>query len=219
MAADKNRIIVCSNHALIRTGIISILSKESNLYVVNETNNGAKCIDIVKNDLPDLIITDISLDELNGFELLKILLKYYPRIKIMLFSLFNDNNYINKTFNLGGYGYFNMNISQGQLLYYIDIVLSGKKYFGEKYKEDVLNTLEADLSIDKKYKNLVPEEHLSPLEEKIIFYISKGKTSKEIADLLLLSKRTIDSYRHNIMKKNNLKNLVELVNYSICYFI
>jgi len=211
------RILICDDHALLRTGIIGLLENESGIFIIGEAEDGYDLIAKYELLQPDLVIADISMPRLSGTDAVKELKLKYPGIKVLFLSMLQGELYIYYAAKVGGLGLVGKNIAKGELLFAINEVYNGRFYFGPLYDEEKIK------DILKRYDNQPVgikfniNIKLSETEEKILEYISDGLTSAEIAGKLSLSKRTIDDYRVKIMQKYEVKNQMSLVKFAVLY--
>jgi DNA-binding NarL/FixJ family response regulator len=208
------RILLCDDHTLVRSGFASLLKNEEGIFVISEAANGTEMIKMYFETNPDLIIADISMPELTGIEALKKIQETDPDVKILFLSVYYSEQYIYLTLKAGAMGLLDKSITRGELLYAINQLMEGQKYFGAAYNEQKLAEL-----IDKydhKKKMLLPSE-ISEFEKNLLYYISEGLTSEQISKKLFVSKHTIDAHRIKIMKKYNLKTGHDLQKYAIIF--
>lgn len=211
------RILLCDDHSLLRNGIKSLFDEREGYYVVGEASNGKEMISKYNELLPDIIIADISMPELSGPEALKQLRIRYPNIKVLFISMYLGEQHIYLVLQSGGKGLIGKNIEKGELLYAINHILSGGKYFGPKYDENKLEGI-IDKYSGKSTKSILQlTEEPTETEIDILSYLAEGLTSEQIADKMGNSKRTIDSYRSNIISKYNLKNKQDLIRFAVIF--
>ncbi|WP_339925204.1 response regulator transcription factor [uncultured Cyclobacterium sp.] len=201
---DKFKIAIVDDHQLFRDGIHSLLSKQENIDVVISAENGKDFFNKLKTGIePELLLLDLTMPEMNGFEVLLRLKKKYPQIKAIAISMHDDGNYIMQSIRGGAYGYLLKNADEEELLLAIDTVLNGKKYFNQEISQRMINIMSLEGVSPKK---------LSPKEMEILKLIADGQTTKEIAQKLFISTRTVETHRNNMMKKLEVKNTPELIN-------
>lgn len=214
---DKNylRILIADDHSLFRTGLISMFNEDNNILVVGEAENGKQVISKYLDLKPNVVLLDIFMPEMSGFETLKRLLEIDAHVKVLFLSMYDSEEYIYNTFKTGGFGLVNKNILKGELIFAINKVSNGHYYFGPSWDNERLQNL---IERNKRSEKLHIPKLLSLLtrrEKDILRLIARGLTSQEISDELNLSKRTIDFHRSNIMQKMNVRNLPELIKFSI----
>ena len=211
------RILICDDHALLRSGIIGHLQNAPGIFVIGEAENGNDLIAKYELLKPDLVIADISMPGLSGTDAVKELKLKYPTIKVLFLSILQGEHYIYYTAKVGGLGLVGKNIAKGELLFAINEVYNGRYYYGPQYDEETIK------EIFKKYDNqpvgikFNSNIKLTEIEEIILEQISDGFSSVEIAEKLSLSKRTIDTHRSQIMFKFGAKNKIALIRFAILY--
>jgi DNA-binding NarL/FixJ family response regulator len=200
-------LLLVDDHQMFLDGLEFILSKEPNLSVVAEANNGKNALPLVKNMHIDLVITDISMPEIDGISLTKHIKEYYPHIKVLVLSMHNERSIITQIMQSEADGYILKNCRKQELLLAIRTVLDNGTY----YCKEVANL------IRENYETLTNKQkiELTPREKEILELIIKEYSSQEIAEKLHISKRTVDTHRINIMEKTNSHTLIGLIKYAI----
>jgi two-component system response regulator NreC len=211
------RVLLCDDHTLFRTGIVSVLKDEPNIFVVGEASDGNELIEKYEKLRPDVVIVDISMPGKSGIDTVKELKSKYPHIQVLFLTMLTGEQYIYYALKNGALGLVNKTIEKGELVFAINEVNRGRKYFGPLYDEEKIK------AILKKYENLPNlidlniEKDLTEIEDKILVLISDGFPSAEIAEELHLSKKSIDSYRTKFMKKYDLPNASSLIRFALKY--
>lgn len=208
------KILVADDHTLFRQGVIRLLSDNQNFVVVAEAENGEdlyKKYFLVK---PDVVLADISMPDLSGIEAFEKIKAEDKTVKILFLSMFESEDYVYEIYKAGAMGLINKNVLEGELYFAIQNVYKGKKYFGSRWDEASLEKLVKDFERSPMYFN-GSQINFSEKEIKILELISRGLTSKEIAEQLFLSKKSIDYYRANLMRKADVKNKSELVKFAM----
>ena len=201
---NKIKIAIVDDHQLFRDGIHSLLSKNDDFEILISSENGKDFFEKLKSDnLPEIVLLDLTMPEMNGFEVLIKLKKKYPNVKAIAISMHDDGNYIMQSIRGGAYGYLLKNADEEELLLAIDTVLNGNKYFNQEISQKMINIMSLEGVSPKK---------LSPKEMQILKMIAEGLTTKEIAQNLYISTRTVETHRNNMMKKLEVKNTPELIN-------
>lgn len=214
MSEKPITILMADDHQLFRAGLISLLKDDKEILFIGEAANGDEMIHKYFDLKPDLILIDISMPELSGTMALKEIRALDPKARALFLTMYEGEEYIFYTMKLGGRGLVNKNVMKGELIYAIKEVHAGRRYFGRGYNEAQLE----ELSI--RYEHLAiatidQYTRLSPKERDVLKLIAEGITSAQMAVKLGISKRTVDSHRHNLMDKLKLKSLPELIAYSI----
>ena len=204
---DKISILIADDHTLVRETWSFILNTDPRFSVVAESGSGEEAVELAKKLRPNIVIMDINLPGMNGIEATQQIRKYSPGTRILGVSLHTQPTYARKMMQKGAMGYVTKNSSREEMFKAILEVQSGKKYICDEIK-NILS--EQVISGDDPQTGL---NSLSQREIEIIAYIKKGFSSKEIADALSISVKTVEVHRYNILKKLNLKNAAALVNF------
>lgn len=201
------KVAIVDDHQLFREGLASMLLKRDDMNVVGSYDNGNSFLESLEenNDL-DVVLLDITLPGLNGLQVLEVLKKKYSNIKPIMLSMHDDGNYVVQSVRMGAKAYLLKNVDSDELVHAVEEVYFGRKYFNKHITELLLN------SIDLQGDVMRP---LSAREKEVLDHIAKGLTTKEIADLLSISTRTVETHRVNMMKKLNVKNSAELIKKAI----
>ncbi|MEQ8192754.1 MAG: response regulator transcription factor, partial [Candidatus Eremiobacterota bacterium] len=185
--------------------------------VIAEAENGKDLIEKYFNHCPDIILTDIAMPELTGIQAVEEILKRDRNSKALFLSMYDTEEYVYQVLKSGGMGLVNKNILDEELIYAISKVCNGEKYFGKNWTDTNLSLLFQNF--EEKFSEETKQSiDLNFREEQILQMIIDGYTSKEIADKMFLSKKTIDYYRSNLLRKFDIKTQIELVKCGIWYF-
>jgi len=204
---EKITILIADDHTLVRETWSFILNSDPRFFVVAECVSGEEAVEMAKDLKPAIVIMDINLPGINGIEATQQIRKFSPGSRILGVSLHTQPTYARKMMQKGAMGYVTKNSSREEMFKAIMEVYNGKKYVCEEIK-NILS--EQVISGEDQQSGL---NALSQREIEIISYIKKGFSSKEIADALNISVKTVEVHRYNILKKLNLKNAAALVNF------
>ena len=204
---DKITILIADDHTLVRETWSFILNTDPRFTVVAESGSGEEAVELAKKLRPNIVIMDINLPGMNGIEATQQIRKFSPGTRILGVSLHTQPTYARKMMQKGAMGYVTKNSSREEMFKAILEIQAGKKYICDEIK-NILS--EQVISGDDPQTGL---NSLSQREIEIISYIKKGNSSKEIADQLNISVKTVEVHRYNILKKLNLKNAAALVNF------
>lgn len=211
------KILVADDHTLFRQGVIRLLEDHKEYQVIAEAENGADLIDKYFISFPDIILADIAMPNLTGIQAVEEILKRDRNAKALFLSMYDTEEYIYQVIKSGGKGLINKNILDEELLLAINKVNSDIRYFGQKWNDKDLNNLVLEFEKKSSQKNNFIID-LNFREEQILQLIIEGVTSKDIADKMQLSKKTIDYYRSNLLRKFEIKTQVELAMCGLEYF-
>lgn len=207
-------IVLADDHSLVRDGIRALLEEEKDLLVVGEVSNGKEAIGMVKEKLPDLLIIDIRMPEMNGIDAVEILKKGGISTDCIILSMHDSEEYILKSVSAGASGYLLKDTGKAEFLKAIHTVRQGGKYFsGDISNVLVDNLLNPSTATDK--GNAPKEDGQNPFdltnkELQILELVLTGLTNKQISEKLEKSQRTIETHRFNLMRKMGVKNLIDL---------
>jgi DNA-binding NarL/FixJ family response regulator len=200
-------ILIVDDHTLIRENWAFLLNLDSRFSVIGQCGSGEQAIELARSLKPNIVLMDINLPGLNGFEATCQIRKFAPGTKVIGVSLHSQPSYARKMMQSGASGYVTKNSSREELSKAIINIHFGEKYICEEIKNILANNV---ISNNVTSSNI---NTLSSREMEIISEVKKGNSSKEIADKLKISTKTVEVHRYNILKKLNLKNTASLVNY------
>jgi len=204
------KILIADDHQLFREGLVNLLADSSGIEVIAEAQDGKETLLLAKKLKPDIVIMDIGMPIMNGLQATTALQKDHPEIKVIALSMHSDRDYIKSMLEAGASGYLFKNCSYHQLIEAIKSVYSGKKYLSDDITEVVIN--------DYLYheSEVAPSDTiLSERESEILKLYAEGKSSREIADLLFVSVKTIGTHKQNILNKLGLKTIPDMVKYAL----
>jgi DNA-binding NarL/FixJ family response regulator len=210
----KLKIILVDDHHLVRDGIKSLLSSTSDLEIVGEASDGIELFEILSSVKPDIIIMDISLPGKSGIDLTKEICKDYPDIKVLILSMYNNEDFIFNSIKAGARGYLPKNTTRNELLEAIYAIDSGEEFFSESISKIMLKSYVKRATDDEKPSEK-PDEILTTRELEILKLYVEGFINKEIGDKLDISIRTVETHKNHIMRKLGLKSTVEMVKFAI----
>lgn len=213
----KIRVIVADDHRLFRSGIMSLLADEREIYVIGEAKNGEELVNLFFEHKPDLLLVDISMPFLSGIEAVKEIRKKDRSVKALFLSMHDSEEYIYNVIKIGGLGLVSKNVMKGELVYAIKTAYEGNQYFGQNWTPDKLRDLKSRFEFLSGAEKTEDGVNLTPREREVLKLIGDGLTSQEIANRIHLSKRTVDSHRAHLLKKLGLNSLSELIKYAIKY--
>jgi len=205
------KILLADDHQLVRNGIRMFLESEKDFEVTAEANNGNDAIEKNKDFKPDLVLLDISMPEKNGLEAAPEILSASNKPKIIMLSMYLDEQYINSCMEAGVHGYIHKGADQDELINGVKKVMEGTSFYSKDVRDVMVNNYISSLK-KKKLQLAQPEIKLTKRELEVIKLIMKGYTSNQIAEELFISNRTVDTHRANLMQKLDVKNSIELIN-------
>lgn len=204
------RVLIADDHGLVRAGIRALLEKHSSMEVVDEANNGREALRLVRQHQPAVVLMDISMPELNGLEAVRQLAKDFPKVRCIILSMHADEEHVWQALQAGAAGYLVKGGSLAELELAIKAVAQGETYLspcvsGPVIKEYVRRTSHEGDSADS----------LTPRQREILQMIAEGKTTKQIALILGISVKTVESHRAQLMKRLGVQDIASLVRHAL----
>lgn len=210
----KKQIVVVDDNNLLREGLCLMINSDDDLEVAAQAEDGLSAIDIVLSidPPPDLVMMDLSMPKMDGLSAIREILRQMPDIKVLTLTIHDSDDFILECFDAGISGYCLKDASQEELLKAVHVVLSGKTFISPSIAGKVL---EGYLESRKTLKTETDWDTLTQREKEVLKLVAEGYTSKEIADLLCISHKTVERHRSNIMNKLDLHNVAELTSFAI----
>jgi len=197
----KYRVVIAEDHTILREGLRSLVASSPDFQVVSEAEDGYAAIRCAEKHKPDILLLDLSMPRLNGLEAIKGIKKVSNKTKVVVLTVHKADEYILASLQAGADGYLLKNENFADLLMAFKSVLSGKQYLSPEISETVLV---GRLDGKKTLKKTTAWDSLSQREREIIKLIAEDYKSKDIAQLLFISIKTVEKHRANLMKKLNL---------------
>jgi len=208
----KHTICICDNHAIFREGIKALLSTCPQFEVVAEGEDGRDVINAVKQNQPDIILLDLSMPKMNGLDAIKYLKSQYPKIKIIVLTLHDTEEYIHAALDAGANGYLLKDSCYKDLEQAILAVVKNQTPLSPAVSEKIINVY---LNEVKPEIVKTPWESLTPREREHLKLIAESYSNKEISEYLCISIKTVEKHRANLMKKLGMHSATELTVYAV----
>ncbi|WP_304133549.1 response regulator [Mesonia mobilis] len=199
------RIIIAEDHQSLIDGINLLFEHDPNFKIVGMANDGEKLIELVEEKQPDVVLTDIRMPKIDGIAATRMIKKQFPEIKIIAFTMFDQQEAVSQMLSAGINGYILKNSGLQEVKKAIETVLDGESYFDAGIDVSFLN-----IDHSKQEKSI-----LSKTEREILRLIGEGKTSNEIAEIRFCSVSTVETHRKNMMRKLELQGKGELLRYAL----
>ena len=204
------RLIVVDDHAIVRRGIVQVLSEHPDVQIVAEAQDYASLrAEMKKHGEPDVLVMDVGLPGKNGIDILKALREDHPRLKVLMVSMYPEDQYAVRAFRAGAFGYLNKASAPEKLLEALSQVIAGRKYVTPEIAQALIENLSAPEDTGP------PHEKLSDREFQTLKMIASGQRLADIATALALSPKTVSVYRARILEKMGMSNNAELTHYAI----
>jgi DNA-binding NarL/FixJ family response regulator len=208
----KIRVLIADDHRIIREGLCSLLAEEEDIQVVGQAGDGVSCLTEAEKSNPNVIIMDINMPQMNGLLAIRRLVKECPRARILGLSMQTDRSLVLEALHAGAAGFLSKDCAYDELARAIRAVHGGHSYLSPALTGVLVNDCVRRRSSAETHE-MAPD--LSPREKEVLQMIADGLTSKEAADKLQISTKTIESHRHNIMNKVGLHSVAELTKYAV----
>jgi len=211
MAQETKRLLIVDDHPVLRDGISYLLSQEDDIEICAQAGSAKEAIQAVELTKPDLVVTDLTLPDRNGIELIKDIKALAPKIPVLVVSMHDEKLYAERVLRAGGRGYIMKESASQSLVEAIHVVAEGKVYVSEAVTNHFLNNLSDAKGVGLSF----PLTRLTDRELEIFEQIGLGKSIEDIADCLGISPRTVDAHRTQIRKKLRLADSTELLRYAV----
>ena len=211
----KTNVLIVDDHPIVRQGLRGFIDQEADLEVCGEADDARAAMEAIKQLEPDLAIVDISLKETSGLELIKDIKARYPEVVVLALSMHDESLYAERVLRAGGRGYITKHQATDHIILAIRTVLAGEVYVSDRMKQRIMGKLVGDRH-DVGAKAI---DRLSDRELEVFELIGRGQSTRQIAEKLFLSVKTIETYRQHIKTKLGLADAAELLQYAIRWVI
>lgn len=212
MSNGTTRIFIADDHAIMRKGIRDLIEAESEFSVCGEAGNGLDAMEKIAEALPDIVVTDINMPKMSGIEIAKTIREKKLKSKVIILTMHSDEAHFSAALDAGVMGYVLKEGTVSDIVQAITAVQNGKHFISPLLTSETLNRVQ---ELSDRMEGNTALSLLTQTERKVLRLISQNKTTKEIADELFVSHRTIDSHRSNISSKLNLQGQNALLRYAI----
>ncbi|MGB2867525.1 MAG: response regulator transcription factor [Bacteroidota bacterium] len=205
-------LVIADDHPLFRTGVRQALERDGQFKVLAEAGDGEQALRLIQELHPAVAVLDINMPRLSGLDVVRRLKDVQEPPHLVLLTMFDDEEMLNEAMDLGVKAYLLKESASVDIANAVNAVVEGRYYVSPTLTGKLLNRKEKRASFEAENKGL---QQLSPTERKILKLISESKTSKEIADVLFLSQKTVDNYRFKISEKLNLRGSYSLLKFAL----
>jgi DNA-binding NarL/FixJ family response regulator len=204
------RILLVDDHALVRAGIRSLLQNVQGVEVVAESEDGRGALELIRVHRPDVVLMDVAMRGLNGLEAARLIAKEFPTVRVIILSMFANEEYVAGALRSGAAGYLLKNASPAELELALKAVARGETYLTGVVSKTVIEDYKSRLA-----EKLTPLDRLTPRQREVLQLIAEGNTTKDIARRLDLSVKTVDMHRAMLMKELDIHDIAGLVRYAV----
>jgi DNA-binding NarL/FixJ family response regulator len=205
---SKISVVLADDHTILRQGLKSLLEAERDIEVVGEAANGREAIDLVMDKSPDVVVMDITMPDITGLQAADVIKTRLSPSKIIILSMYGDEEYVDQAIQSGVDAYLVKETVAGELITAIREVVKGNAFFSPS----VSKVLRERQKLQFERENPLA---LTLREKEILQFVAVGKTSREIADILNISQRTIDKHRQQMMEKLDIRDVAGLTRYAM----
>ena len=204
---SKINLMLVDDHQIMMDGIKALLKNERAFSIIAETTKPLTVLDLIGKKMPDIVIADISMPELNGIELTKLIKQKYPEVKVLALSMHNDKQTITEMLQAGISGFVLKNTGKKELIDALEKIADGGMYFSEAISLEIMRSTATS--------NSAIETSLTPREIEIVKLIGAELNNAQIGEKLFISERTVETHRKNIFRKINVKSVAGLMKYAL----
>ena len=206
----KPKIIIVDDHLIFRQGLTSIITSENIATVVGEASNGIEFIELISKMKPDIVLMDIDMPHMNGLDATEKAIKLIPELKIIVFSMFSDEEYYHKMIERGVKGFILKTSGINELESAIHEVMKGESYFSNELLRKIISNFEQQNNNEQSKKEILSEREIEVLQQ-----ICLGLSTDEIGKKLFISPKTVKTHKSNLLAKTISKNTPALILYAI----
>jgi DNA-binding NarL/FixJ family response regulator len=206
---EKIRVLLIDDHALVRAGIRALLERVETLEVVGEAGDGHEALALIESLRPDVVLLDLTMPGLSGFEVLTITSEKFPEVHMIVLTVHEEEEYAFHAIRAGAAGYLPKSAASAELKLAIEHVMSGKKYLSPTVERAAFK------SARPAPDGPVPVEELTPRQREVLTLIAEGNSTKDIARALKISAKTVETHRAQLMDRLNIHDIASLVRYAI----
>ena len=205
------KVIIADDHAVLRDGLRVLLDAQPGIKVVGDTGDGRSAVRLVGELRPHVVVMDMAMPEMNGIEAACQIKERYPAVHVVMLSMHSKSEYIYRAFEAGALGYVLKESAGKDVGDAVRAVCRGRRYLSQKVTDVVVD----DRLRRRKDESTTPLDSLSPREREVLQLVVEGKASKEIADMVHLSPKSVETYRSRLMLKLGIHNIPDLVKFAI----
>lgn len=210
------RVMLVDDHVLVRAGFSSLLKNLNNIQIVAEAGEGYEALHLIKEKKPDIVLLDLAMPGLNGLDVAVRIRKEYPGVRIIILSMYADEEYVLQAMRVGAAGYLLKDAKFEELELAIQTVAGGKTYLSSPISQKVIEAyIRQPLKTGPISHETGVYQRLTPRQREVVQLITEGCTTKEIAKKLNVSIKTIDAHRTQIMDRLDIHDIASLVRYAI----
>ncbi|MDI7261560.1 MAG: response regulator transcription factor [Thermodesulfobacteriota bacterium] len=208
----KIRVLVVDDHTVVRDGICTLLGLAKDIEVAGEASNGSEALEKVKKLMPDVMLIDIAMPHMNGLEATRRIHKEFPGVKILVLTQYDDKEYVFSAIESGASGFISKTATSSELASGIRSVYRGESFLSPSAAKFLVEDYQLGAHLRKEQD---PFNQLTDREREILKLLAEGYTTRKIADMLVISIKTVEGHKTNLMSKLDIHNRTDLVKYAL----
>jgi len=209
---QKIKVLIVDDHTLVRDGIRALLALVADVRIVGEAANGKEALEKVKNLAPDVVLMDLAMPIMSGLEATRRIRKRFPGTKVLALTQYEDREYIVPTIEAGARGFVSKTAAFSELASAIQAIYQGGSFLSPVAAAAVVEECQQKVSAEGETDSY---QNLTDREREMLKLVAEGYTAREIADMLVISLRTVETHKTNLMKKLNIRNKADLIRFAI----
>lgn len=210
MSIKKIKVLIADDHVMVRQGFIVLLNAQPDIEVIGEAADGNEMVEQAESLHPDVVLADISMPNLNGIEATKVIHQRNPEMPVVMVTVHTSSSYVVRALRSGARGYVVKNDDFQHVVQAIKAVSEGQRYLSSQVSEQIIDAVVSGTSQD-----FTMDERISIREREILQLIAEGNSNSQIAKKLVISARTVETHRTNIMRKLELTSQIDILRYAI----
>lgn len=210
MSIKKIKVLIADDHVMVRQGFMVLLNAQPDIEVIGEAADGNEMVELAENLHPDVVLADISMPNLNGIEATKLIHQRNPEMPVVMITIHTSSSYVIRALRSGARGYVVKNDDFQHVIQAIKAVSLGQRYLSSQVSEQIIDAVVSGTSQDFNM-----DERISIREREILQLIAEGNSNSQIAKKLVISARTVETHRTNIMRKLELTSQIDILRYAI----
>jgi len=209
---QKIRVLVVDDHTIVRDGICALLGLAGDIEVIGEAANGKEALEIVRELMPDVVLMDIAMPIMDGLEATRRIHKEFPKTKVLVLTQYDEKDYIFSIIEVGAQGFITKMAASSELAAGIRAVHRGDSFLSPSAARFLVEDYQQGVSVRKNHD---PYEQLTNREREVLKLLAEGYTTQEIANMLVISIKTVEGHKTSLMAKLDIHNRIELVKYTL----
>lgn len=209
---EKIKVLIVDDHTLVRDGIRALLELVSDIEVVGEATNGKEALEKIEQLVPDVVLMDLAMPIMGGLEATRRIRKQHPVTKVLALTQYDDTDYVVPVIEAGARGFVTKMAAFSELASAIQAVYRGESYLSPSAATALVQEYQQKISMEGEKD---PYQQLTDREREVLKLVVEGHTAREIADILLVSPKTVEWYKTSLMNKINIHNRTDLIKFAI----